>query len=376
MERLKILLVDSSVMSRMATVEAINNTEYGLAERAASNGSIALEWLKQCNIDVMLVDVMIIRNEGLDLINKVKSKFPKIEIIIMSNDHPESPSITLDSLKAGAIDFIKKAPEKEIEKRSCELKKQLQTLFAQIMIKKFSDFSGEINMSGYKELTHDKEALINSEEKQKIEKSLRNSEILGGIDLILIASSTGGPAALDVIFKTLSPEIHKPILIVQHMPPEFTNLMAQKLDDKHHLHITEGKENETLKDGKIIIAPGGKHMIIEVSEGFGKVIRLLDTDFVNGVKPSADVLFQSVADTFKGKNILTVILTGMGNDGTEGIVKLKQNCNCYCITQSERTCVVYGMPKCVCEAGLSDEVADLEDIAFRIHQIVLGQGGR
>lgn len=366
MEKLKILLVDSSVITRMAMLELINSTEYGTVERATSDGSIALEWLRQCIIDVVMMDVEIIRKEGLGLLTMIKNNYPHSEIIIMNNDQPESLSITLDALKAGAMDFILKLPEKELGKRIDELKAQLQTLFAQILLKKYS---------GVSEMTLKEGQFLQSVEPQKKENGTRKSEIWGGIDLILIASSTGGPVALDTLFSTFSLKVHKPILIVQHMPPDFTKLMAQKLQDKYHLPITEGIDKEKLADGKIIIAPGGLHMTVEASEGFGKVIRLNDKVFVNGVKPSADVLFQSVAETYKGKNILVVMLTGMGSDGTKGIIQLKKNCNCYCITQSESTCVVYGMPKCVFEAGLSDEVADLVDIASRIHQIILERGG-
>lgn len=363
MKKLKILLVDSSVVTRMTMIEYINSTEYGAVEKAASNGSIALEWLEQCEIDIVLIDVMIVSNEGFDLLAKIKSIRPEIEIIIMSSHSPESPSITFDSLKAGAMDFIQKPPEKEFGKCQNELKARLKELFMQIILRKFSGPAGSDYSSSHQELTSDKDSAI-------------NSKISGNIDLILIASSTGGPVALDVIFSTLPQEIYKPILIVQHMPPEFTNLMAQMLNKKYHMHFTEGKDKELIRDGHIIIAPGGLHMALEASEGLEKVIRLLDTDFVNGVKPSADVLFQSVADTCKGKNILAVILTGMGNDGTQGVNELKKNCNCYCITQSESSCVVYGMPKCVYDAGLSDEVVDLKDIAYRIHQIVLERKGR
>lgn len=376
MKSLKILLVDSSVITRMAMLEVINATRYGVVERATSDGSIALEWLKQCVIDVVMIDVMIIRKEGLDLLELIKSSYPEIEIIIMSNDHPESPSITLDSLKAGAMDFIQKLPEKELVKRQGELKAQLQDLFTQILLKKFSDVSRISIPSEYKEKVRNEGTMINATDQQKRENNTWKSEIFGGIDLILIASSTGGPVALDTIFSTFGSKIHKPILIVQHMPPDFTNIMAQKLHDKYNLQITEGKDKEVINDGNIMIAPGGLHMTIEACGRFEKVIRLIDEGFVNGVKPSADVLFQSVADSFEGKNILVVILTGMGNDGTQGIIKLKKHCNCYCITQSESTCVVYGMPKCVYEAGLSDEVVDLGDIASRIHQIALERGGR
>lgn len=364
MKKLKVLLADSSVVARMAVHEVINSTECGIVERAASNGSIALEWLRQCDIDIIMIDVMILRNEGLDILKMIKSNFPKIEIIIMSNDHPESPSITLESLKAGAMDFIQKPPEKEYEKYQGELKAHINSLFSQIIKKRNYDLPECELLSEHKETVSKKE-----------EKNVQSRKIRDRIDLILIASSTGGPVALDTIFSTLPSGIHKPVLVVQHMPPEFTNLMAQTMDKKYHLHITEGKDRETLNEGQIIIAPGGKHMVVEAFKGGREIIRLLDTELVNGVKPSADVLFKSVANAFDGKNILAIILTGMGNDGTQGIIELKRNCNCYCITQSEKTCVVYGMPKCVYEAGLSDEVADLKDIAFRIHQIMLDREG-
>lgn len=194
------------------------------------------------------------------------------------------------------------------------------------------------------------------------------------IDLVVIASSTGGPIALDNVFSQLPTDINVPILIVQHMPPEFTSILAQTLNRKYNLDVKEGSDGDIMKPGRVLIAPGGMHMIVSSSKGFGKEIRLMDTPFVNGVKPSADVLFHSIAREYKDKGILAIVLTGMGSDGTQGIREMKEECNCYCITQSENTCVVYGMPKCVYEAGLSDEVAELKEIAFRMYQITRGKG--
>ena len=195
----------------------------------------------------------------------------------------------------------------------------------------------------------------------------------GHIDLVVIASSTGGPLALDAIFGQLPVDVKVPILIVQHMPPEFTNVLAQALNKKCKLEVREGNDGDKVKSGRVIVAPGGRHMVVSSAKGFGNEIRLLDTPNVNGVRPSADVLFRSVAKEYKGKNVLAVVLTGMGNDATQGIREMKEECNCYCITQSENTCVVYGMPKCVYEAGLSDEVGELKEIAFRMYQIIQGR---
>lgn len=375
MKKLKVLLVDSSVLVRMAVLDMVNSIECSVIERTASNGSIALEWLTHSDMDVVLIDVMIIKKEGLDLIKRMKISSPEVEIIVMSSNHPESPVITLESLKAGAMDFIQKPGENEFEKHRSELRSQFNTLFMQILIKKFTEVSESSEPAEIKKPMTNKDI-----SKVFLEQRLEDNhgskwEAWGNIDLILIASSTGGPVALDIILSTFPVEFRKPVLIVQHMPPEFTHIMAQTLDKKYHLNISEGKDNRLLKDGEIIIAPGGMHMSVVEADGFEKAVRLLDTDFVNGVKPSADVLFQSIAATYEGKNILAVILTGMGNDGTRGITELKRSCNCYCITQSESTCVVYGMPKCVFEAGLSDEVVDLQDISFRIRQIVLKREG-
>lgn len=194
------------------------------------------------------------------------------------------------------------------------------------------------------------------------------------IELVVIASSTGGPTALEKIFEHLPEDIDVPILIVQHMPPEFTRVLAQTLDKKCSIEVKEGVDGDVVKPGRVIIAPGGRHMTVSSAKGFGNEIRLLDTPYMNGVRPSADVLFHSVAKEYKGKGILAVILTGMGNDGTQGIREMKEECSCYCITQSESSSVVYGMPKCVYESGLSDEVIELKEIAFRMYQIVRGKG--
>lgn len=390
LNRVKILLAENSVVSRMALLEIINSTDYGMVERTASNGSLALEWLAQSEINVVLIDVMIIQNEGFEIIKSIKSKYPHIEIILMSNELPESASITLDALKAGAMDFIQKPTEKEWTNSKDVLKSQLQALFTQILLNKYAD-PFEDNLSKRyisNEIIADKQkvnpqtnSIKNDVSETGFHRSADHSNStmdngshghvhIGSIDLILIASSTGGPVALEKLFSSFPTEIRKPILIVQHMPPDFTKLLAQKLEEKYHLNFNEAMDNEIVKADKILIAPGGKHMVIETRDDREKIVKLINTGYVNGVKPSADVLFQSVANTYKGKNILVVVLTGMGNDGTQGIRTLKNSCNCYCLTQSESTCVVYGMPKCVVQEGLSDEVIDLEKISSRIRQII------
>jgi len=366
LKRLKILVAERAVIARKIISDAANATQYGVVEHAVPNGNIAIEWLAQCKIDVILMDITIIQSEGTEILSYIKSEYPSIAIILLSNDHPDSSAITLECLKAGSVDFVMKDSRSQLENSAYNFKNHLETLLIQIKLKNCNDFS---------ETALSQEDTSNPSEKLMNETNLRNFPIGGDVDLILIASSTGGPVALDALCRQLSPDLQQSILVVQHMPPEFTNLLAQSLDKKYEVKVCEGKDREVIRKGQIIIAPGGYHTIVEYSKELGEIIRLVQSPFVNGVRPAADVLFKSVSEIFEGKNILVVILTGMGNDGTQGIVELKKRCHCYCITQSESTCVVYGMPKCVYEAGLSDEVADLENIALRINQIALSRGG-
>ncbi|HCC06774.1 MAG TPA: chemotaxis protein CheB [Clostridiales bacterium] len=190
-------------------------------------------------------------------------------------------------------------------------------------------------------------------------------------EIIAIASSTGGPSALRKICAKLSEKINIPIVIVQHMPKGFISAFAESLNVISRLQVKEAKEGEKLESGVIYIAPGGIHMLIN-NEKIYKIIRMEDSKSLNGVKPAADRLFMSISDTYKGKDILAVVVTGMGRDGTIGVQYIKSNCNCYCITESKKTSVIYGMPKSVFDAGLSDKEVDLDNIADEINKIVIG----
>ncbi len=189
------------------------------------------------------------------------------------------------------------------------------------------------------------------------------------IDIVLIASSTGGPQALKTVFASLSEKFTTPILVVQHMPPGFTGILAENLSKLSFLKVAEGKDGDVILGKRAFVAQGGTHMVVSKGSILGNTVKLKDGELVNGVKPSADVLFDSVSDVYSGKNILAVVLTGMGADGTFGVSKLKEKCKCYCIAQSEESCTIYGMPRSVIEHGFCDEIVHLENIAERIEQI-------
>jgi len=180
--------------------------------------------------------------------------------------------------------------------------------------------------------------------------------------IILIAVSTGGPRALETIIPALRPDISVPVLIVQHMPPHFIETLAGRLNTKSVLRVKVAEDGEGISGGTVYLAPGGVHTRINSDN----ILYLDDSPPINGVRPAADALFESVAEDFAGTRVLTVILTGMGQDSLRGLIKLKDKKRCYCIAQSEKTCVVYGMPRAVIEEGLVDKILDLDEIAHEI----------
>ncbi|MDD5676040.1 MAG: CheB methylesterase domain-containing protein, partial [Chitinivibrionales bacterium] len=183
----------------------------------------------------------------------------------------------------------------------------------------------------------------------------------GFFSVCLIGVSTGGPEALSKLIPLLRGPFNVPILCVQHMPPMFTKSLAESLAKKSKLAVSEGQDGEIIKPGAMYIAPGGRHMVVRRSEA-DMIIGLNDEPPENSCRPSVDVLFRSAAAAYGDRGVLAIVLTGMGSDGCSGVRALKRH-PCLCLTQTEQTCVVYGMPRAVDEAGLSDKSLSLEAIA-------------
>jgi len=189
-------------------------------------------------------------------------------------------------------------------------------------------------------------------------------------DLVLVVASTGGPVALEKILSNIQQALDIPLLIVQHMPKNFTRVLAHSLNQKSGMNIVEAENDMVIEPGKAVIAAGGYHMIVEKQQS-NKIIKLVESEYVNGVRPAADVLCESISQCYHNQRILVVVLTGMGSDGTRGVRKISENNQVYTITQTEDTCVVYGMPRSIDEAGLSDESVPIDKIAARIESFGL-----
>lgn len=186
--------------------------------------------------------------------------------------------------------------------------------------------------------------------------------------IICIGTSTGGPRALEAVLTKLPKDLMAPVVIVQHMPPKFTSSLANRLNSLCELSVKEAENGEILKPGTAYLAPGGRHMTL-IQNNLDIKIKIIDTSPVNGHRPSVDVLFDSLCRITNIQKI-AVIMTGMGSDGTAGLVQLKKNGNTVAIAESQESCIVYGMPKSAIETNLVDYVVKLDEIATKILKLM------
>lgn len=381
MKKLNVMIVDDSALFRKFLSDAVEKTGAAIVQAVAVDGNECMSILKQKIPHVVLMDINMPGINGLDVLRHIKEKYEDIQVIMISSADNSDKALTVKALEMGALDFISKPKGSNWERNLSNISSYLKVLFNYIIINKFYRVPSKerpTKISAKESLVIDKKESIAAEKKEsfvddrkekheseEIQKIVKSASKYS-VDLILIASSTGGPKALYEICSKLPSNLRLPILVVQHMPVEFTSVFANSLNNISKLKVYEAKDGEKAKAGHIHIAKGGKHMVLTKSPSDAMIIKLEDGPTVNGVKPAADVLFSSVADNFPNLNILAVVLTGMGKDGTDGLKSLKEKTKCYVITQSERTCAVYGMPKSVYEANLSDEVLDLQDIVSGI----------
>lgn len=353
MNGLRVLIVDDSGVYRRILANAVVNAAADAETVSAENGLKALKILAQKCIDVCLLDVNMPVMDGIETLKRIKAKYSELPVIMVSGDSKDGTKLTVKALGLGALDFIIKPLDQDFEANMTIMSRHLKELLDHIQ----KTSRGQVLQKA------------NALSRPNRSTGLKN------VDLVLIASSTGGPAALEKLIPKLSGNFPRPILVVQHMPPEFTRVFAKSLNKKSKIEVGEAKDGEVIIPNKVFIAPGGFHMKTERISTAKWMIKLEQSELICGVRPSADVLFASAADAYEKMNILAVVLTGMGKDGTDGVAALKKRTNCYCITQSERTCVVYGMPRSIWEAGLSDDVCDIDDMAEEIELTVLQRLG-
>lgn len=366
----KILVVDDSALMRRVVCDIINSDENFRVADVARDGVEAFALLTDNQYDVVVLDINMPRMSGLELLEKMHKLKMRANIIMNSTLTKEGATETIRALELGAVDFVTK-PDNFIAAKGNDFKNtllktirvvsQIKTPRRLVVSRPAMGNSADTTASKHMVKTQ-----IHSLSREKEVKTRQGNKSVGNTKnkIIALACSTGGPKSLQSVIPLLPADLPYPMLVVQHMPAGFTKSLADRLNDVSKIEVKEAAEGDVLKAGCVYIAPGGKHMQVKASSGQHKII-LTDEPPREGVKPCANYMYESLAKS-SYEEVICVVMTGMGADGTKGIKYLDERKKTYVISQDEASCVVYGMPKAIAETGLVDEVVTLTKITETI----------
>lgn len=343
----KVLIVDDSAVFRKFLSEELNRYPDIEVVATASDPYVARDKLVRLNPDVITMDVEMPRMDGITFLRKVMRYYPKPVIILSAVTSNKSPK-ALEAMEAGAIEVMLKPTDADgIEP------------FLQQMIRAIRQ-AARVELSNLGKQSQ--KAVGTGNGKQIL--PLNPSELKD--KLVVIGASTGGTEALKYIMKQM-PEHSPGVLIVQHMPAHFTRSFAERLNNISAMTVCEATDGDIVEPGKAYMAPGDHHLMLSKTDDTYKIV-VRKGPLVNQHRPSVDVLFKSVSK-IAAANTISVLLTGMGKDGAVGMMNLK-NEGSVTIAQSQRTCVVYGMPGAAVQLGAVNYIEDLENIPTRIFNLL------
>jgi two-component system chemotaxis response regulator CheB len=344
---INVLIVDDSAFMRNVLSSMLSADPAIKIIGTARDGLEAIEKVESLKPDIVTMDVEMPRMDGITALKNIMEKNP-LPVIMVSSLTTEGAKVTLDALDLGAVDFI----PKNLSELSVNIVK-----IKEILIERVKHIA-------HKGLPRRRSGSVIA---LKHIEAYPSSNVAGGrrIGIVSIGTSTGGPKALQEVISIIPRGLPVPIVIAQHMPPSFTKPFAERLDQLSHLSVKEAEEGEPLKPGVVFIAPGRGNMRLERKRGIETIVSISEKHEAEFMyRPSVDALMLSVAEYYPGR-ALGVILTGMGNDGCKGLSSIKKTGG-RVFAQNEETCVVYGMPKAVIDAGIADKVLPIEEIAGEI----------
>jgi two-component system chemotaxis response regulator CheB len=348
---IRVMTVDDSVVVRLMVAEALRGEPDFELAGFAQNGQIALDKLDSIRPDVIVLDVEMPVLDGLATLAQLRKIDRRLPVVMFSTLTSRGASATVEALTLGAGDYVQKpsaaSRDESLEVLRRELLPKLRALGGRRR-------DGDAPLAGAPPLPSPRSLPLSTSRS-------------GPVDVVVLGISTGGPNALADMLPGLPGDLAAPVLVVQHMPPLFTAMLAKRLDALTPLTVREAQGGEHPRAGEVWIAPGGRHMVVERGPQ-GPVLVLNDDPQVNSCRPAVDPLFSSAVKTYGGK-VLAVVMTGMGKDGLNGCRDVHQ-AQGQVVVQDEDSCVVWGMPRFVTEAGIAHAIVPLERIAAEISRRV------
>jgi two-component system, chemotaxis family, protein-glutamate methylesterase/glutaminase len=339
MQPVRVLIVDDSAVVRKVLSELLASDPEIVVAGTAGNGNQALTRIPEVKPDLVTLDIEMPGMDGLQALVEIRKLYSRLPVIMFSSLTERGATATLDALARGASDYVTKPSRGESRELS-------QARVREELIRKIKSLCA-VRVPRPEPVPMP--TLVSA-----------RSQAQARIDVVAIGTSTGGPNALSALIPQLPADFPVPIVIVQHMPPLFTRLLAERLNTLARLEVREGKVGQKLERGQVWIAPGDHHMTV-ARKGAEFVLGLNQDPQENSCRPAVDVLFRSVAQTY-GANVLGVVLTGMGADGTRGSSDIRE-AGGEVIVQDEASSVVWGMPGSVVAASLADRIYPLGGIA-------------
>ncbi|MFN8191894.1 MAG: chemotaxis response regulator protein-glutamate methylesterase [Nocardioidaceae bacterium] len=352
MSRISVLVVDDSVVVRRLVTDVLSSDPRIEVVGTASNGKIALSKMPQLNPDVVTLDIEMPIMDGLETLVHMRKLYPDTPCIMFSTLTERGAHATLDALERGAHDYVTKPAN--VGSVTASMAAVKADLIPKIEAAAYSRRGGRLAPPVPKTANVAAPPIVAAPRDRRPSNAK--------VEVVVIGVSTGGPDALTTVISGL-PDMPVPIAVVQHMPPIFTALFADRLNTKSPLHVSEAKAGDRLEPGRVLVAPGDYHLRLR-QDAFGVSATLDQGTPENYCRPAVDVLFRSAADVY-GAGVLAVVLTGMGSDGARGAGRIVEAGGSV-IVQDEATSVVWGMPGAVVGAGLADEVLPVRDVAGAI----------
>lgn len=356
MPPISVLVVDDSVVVRRLVTDVLNEDVDIQVVGTAPNGQIALAKIPQLNPDVISLDVEMPVMDGLETLRVLRTTYPEIPVIMFSTLTERGATATLEALELGAADYVTKpANVGSVQASMASVREQLVPRIKALHA--HSRRGRAVRQPLPRQAQGPRPGLPSTPASGPV---LRTAQVTAPVGVVLVGVSTGGPDALATVLPALPATFAAPILVVQHMPPTFTRLLAQRLDARSALEIREAQDGDVVRAGRVLLAPGDYHVRLQ-RRGAEVVARLDQGTPENFCRPSVDVLFRSAAQVY-GDACLAVVLTGMGSDGARGAAEIVA-AGGRVVAQDQETSVVWGMPGAVAQAGLVSQLLPLADVA-------------